>query len=241
VPLDLLGDADREGVPDALDDGNDDGDDGARSGAGIDETVTVLPWWRNPLTIGALVLALVLLPGTVGYVLGNNAAIPDPNATDVGFLQDMRVHHEQAVQMSFIHMNTDGVDRGLRTVAVTILLEQQLEIGRMIQLLRDFGESEVNETDVAMEWMGHPTALAEMPGLASQAELQRLRDASGIEADRVFVELMTEHHRGGIEMAQHAVEHAAVGEVRRMAEQVVSGQAEEIEEMSQLLERAEDS
>ena len=43
-------------------------------------------------------------------MVGNNNAIPDPNATDVGFLQDMRVHHEQAVQMSQIYLDRPETD-----------------------------------------------------------------------------------------------------------------------------------
>jgi uncharacterized protein (DUF305 family) len=151
----------------------------------------------------------------------------------------MRVHHEQAVEMSLSYLNNDGTDRALRTVATTILLEQQLEIGRMIQLLRSFGESEVNEEEIAMEWMGDPVPLEEMPGLASEEDVQRLRDATGADADGVFVELMTEHHLGGIHMAEHAVDHAAVADVTTMATQIVRGQTEEVAELTALLGRAQ--
>ena len=199
----------------------------------------VLPWWRNPLTIGALVIGVLTLVGALGFVIGNNLAIDDPNDVDIGFLQDMRVHHEQAVEMSFLYLNNSGTDPSLRTVASSIMLEQQLEVGRMIQLLRGFGESEVNESDVAMTWMGAPMPLDEMPGLATDDELDRLRNASGIEADRIFVELMIAHHRAGIQMAEHEKEHGAVAEVTRMATQIIAGQRAEIGEMKSLLERAE--
>lgn len=203
-----------------------------------DDDVLVLPWWRNPVTIVAAVVGLVLLAGASGYVLGNNAAVGDHNATDVGFLQDMRFHHEQATALSYAFLNDDDVDGRLRTVAATILLEQQIEIGRMIQLLRDFGEPEANETDIAMAWMGDPVPLDEMPGLATADELDALRGATGAAADDLFVRLMTEHHRGGIEMAQHARDHAASGEVRHMADQIVAGQQEEITELETLLARS---
>jgi uncharacterized protein (DUF305 family) len=199
----------------------------------------VLPWWRNPFNIVAIAIALAVLGGTIGYVIGNNTALEDPTTTDVRFLQDMRVHHEQAVEMSLSYLNNDGTDRALRTVATTILLEQQLEIGRMIQLLRSFGESEVNEEEIAMEWMGDPVPLEEMPGLASEEDVQRLRDATGADADGVFVELMTEHHLGGIHMAEHAVDHAAVADVTTMATQIVRGQTEEVAELTALLGRAQ--
>jgi len=203
-----------------------------------DDDVVVLAWYRNPLTIASLLVGLLLLAGGIGYVVGNNRAIPNPNATDVGFLQDMRFHHEQAVQMSWIYLDAPGTDRGLRTVAREIVVGQEIEIGRMIQLLRGFGESEVNETDVAMSWMGHPTPLEQMPGLASEADIDRLVAAEATDADAAFVELMTVHHRAGIEMAAHARDHAATDEVRLMATQIVNGQAAEIEELELLLARS---
>ena len=87
----------------------------------------------------------------------------------------------------------------------------------MIQLLRDFGESEVNEGDTSMAWMGHPVPLGEMPGMATDAELDELGAASGAEADDLFVELMVRHHEGGIDMAEYAAANASDAEVRAMA------------------------
>jgi uncharacterized protein (DUF305 family) len=211
--------------PTAFDDGVD--------GTG-DDAVVVLPWWQNPFNLVAVIVAVAVLAGGFGWVVGNNSAIADPNATDVGFLQDMRVHHEQAVQMSFIYLNDDDVDVNLATIAREIVVGQNMEIGRMIQLLRDYGKPEVNETDLSMGWMGEPVATDRMPGLATDDDLQALAAATGHEADVMFVQLMTAHHQGGIHMAEHAAEHAATAEVRLMGEQMASGQREEIDEMARL-------
>ena len=53
---------------------------------------------------------------------------------------------------------------------------QGIEIGRMVQLLRDFDESEVNEGDTSMEWMGHSVPVGEMPGRNSDCDLGKLVD-----------------------------------------------------------------
>ena len=119
--------------------------------------------------------------------------------------------------MSFLYLALDDTDPGLRTVARSIIFGQGIEIGRMIQLLRDFGESEVNEGDTSMAWMGHSVPLGEMPGMATDAELDELGAASGAEADNLFVELMVRHHEGGIEMAEFAAANASDDEVRAMA------------------------
>jgi uncharacterized protein (DUF305 family) len=205
--------------------GEDDGD-----GAAV-----LQPWWRNPVTIGAIALSIAILAGMAGWAIGRNSVQPDPNETDVGFLQDMRWHHEQAVQIALMYLDADGESAALRTVAREIAVTQSLEMGQMIQMLRDWGESETNETDVGMTWMGHPMPIDEMPGLATEEQLQQLADAEGSEADGVFAELMIAHHEGGLEMARYAAEHAAVGSVTDLAESMIVGQTGEIEEMRQLV------
>jgi uncharacterized protein (DUF305 family) len=206
---------------------------GEPSEAGSD--TELLPWHRNPVNLISILLAVAVLAGAIGWVVGNNRAIADPNATDIGFLQDMRVHHEQAVQMSLIYLADDDTDRNLAIVAREILIGQNIEIGRMIQMLRGFGESEVNETDLGMAWMNEPVALDRMPGMATQSDLEALADATGAEANVLFVRLMSAHHQGGIHMAEYAATHGATEEVRLMASKMASSQAEEITELARLL------
>jgi uncharacterized protein (DUF305 family) len=169
-------------------------------------------------------------------VLGNNHAQPDPSDVDVGFLQDMHWHHDQAVQMALIYLSANGTDPALRQAAEEILVGQNQEIGLMIQMLRDFGKADTNETDTGMAWMGDPTPLDSMPGMATEAQLEQLGQASGAEADQLFVQLMTAHHQGGIHMADYAEQHANESQVRDLARQISGSQAEEIAEMEQLLQ-----
>lgn len=196
--------------------------------------VEVLPWWRNPVNLVAIVVTVAVLAAAGGYVVGHNRALPDPNATDTGFLQDMRFHHEQAVQLSFIYLDRPDTDPNLTTVARDIVVSQQQEIGIMIQLLRDFGQPEINESDVAMAWMGDPVPLDDMPGLATPEQITALTRASGAEADALFAQLMTAHHQGGIHMADHAAAHARTDEVRTMATKMAAGQRDEVAEMARL-------
>jgi len=119
---------------------------GANTG---DDAVVVLAWYRNPWNIGALILAVLVLAGTGGFVLGERNATPDPNSTDIGFLQDMRAHHEQAVEMSLVFFEKPDVDPVLKVIADEILIGQSIEIGRMIQLLREYGATEANESGTA--------------------------------------------------------------------------------------------
>jgi uncharacterized protein (DUF305 family) len=194
-----------------------------------------LPWWRSRLNLAVLAVAIAALCGGLGWLIGNNRAIPDPNSVDIGFLQDMRTHHEQAVYLGLYYLEDSGTSPDLRDIAREIVFGQGIEIGRMIQLLRQFGATETNETDTAMTWMNEPTPIDRMPGLASDADIDKLLASSGAAADQLFVALMVAHHQGGIHMAQYALDHANVIEVRRFAYAMITGQTGEISEMQALI------
>jgi uncharacterized protein (DUF305 family) len=195
----------------------------------------VLPWWRSKANLGVIAVAIALLAGALGWVIGNNRALPDPNSTDIGFLQDMRTHHDQAVFISLIYLAVPEASSNLQLIARDIVVSQNVEIGRMVQLLRQFGASESNETETAMTWMNEPTPSDRMPGLATETDLKKLSASKGAEADQLFAALMIAHHEGGIHMAQFAAEHADVAEVRRFASAMVIGQQSEIDEMRALI------
>jgi uncharacterized protein (DUF305 family) len=85
----------------------------------LDNGVATLSWWRSRLNLTVVALAIAVLFAGGGYVVGNNRALPDPNAVDIGFLQDMRYQHEQAVQISLLYINTLGSDPD--TIFVTLM------------------------------------------------------------------------------------------------------------------------
>lgn len=196
----------------------------------------VLPWWQHPMNIVTVVVTTAILAAMIGWLVGDSNGRPEHNSVDTGFLQDMRIHHEQAVLLSLIYRNLPDTDPGLRTVARTILVGQSQEVGRMSQLLDTFGESTVNETGTAMTWMGMATDVDTMPGMATDAELDELGRLAGRDADELFAQLMTAHHLAGIDMAQFAATNAADDKVRTFAGAISHAQRSDIVEMQQLLQ-----
>jgi len=75
-----------------------------------------------------------------------------------------------------------------------------------------------------------------MPGLATPEQMQALRDAEGLEAERLWLELMIEHHRGGVEMAEAVLARTENELVTPLARGVVMLQQKEIDYMTELLE-----
>jgi len=74
-----------------------------------------------------------------------------------------------------------------------------------------------------------------MAGMATEEQMAQLRAADGTEAERLFLELMIEHHRGGVAMAEAALDRAVRPEVRRLAQAVVDSQTAEIGVLQDLL------
>ena len=177
----------------------------------------VLPWWQNPVNIIVIAVATALIAGMIGWLVGHSASEVASSDVDVGFLQDMRVHHEQAVLMSDIFLSRPDIDDQLVPVAESIQFGQSIEIGIMLQLLRDMGAPTESDDDQAMAWMGMPTDDEHMPGLATDAQLAELRSAKGSEANDLFIDLMVAHHKAGIDMANYAAEHGKNGDVRTYA------------------------
>jgi uncharacterized protein (DUF305 family) len=217
--------------------GDDDGgsSDGTGPHGGHGDGV-MLPWWQRPFNIVVLVVTSAILAGMVGWMVADSNDVPTHNEVDIGFLQDMRVHHEQAVLMSLIYRSRPDIDPGMNTVARGIVIGQNIEIGRMIQMLRTLGASEANETGTSMLWMSMVAEADQMPGMASDDELDALAVAEGRQADVMFADLMIEHHLGGIEMAEFAVENAEYDEVVLMAESMAHGQESEIREMLDVID-----
>ena len=184
-------------------------------------------WW--PLLLVAL--AALLLGGLAGYRLGH-AATPAADSVDVGFARDMSVHHEQAVQMAALAYDRSD-DPAVRLLAFDILTTQQGQIGIMSGWLDAWGVPWTT-TGPRMAWMGMPTE-GLMPGMATAAQLDALRNADGAAADVLFLQLMIPHHQGGVSMATDAAARAKQETVRLMAASMVEAQSSEIAYMNELL------
>ena len=183
----------------------------------------------------ALVVALMFLAGAVGYFLGGPRP-PAQGSADVGFLQDMRFHHDQAVVMANVAL-AGATEPLVRTFAKEIILVQRYEIGVMDAYLARWGYPGDPDRDSAMGWMGVAVPRDEMPGLASPLQMQALRDASGREVDRLFLAMMREHHRGGVDMASAGARLAGDTRVRDLAATMARNQRIEISEMEAARQR----
>ena len=197
----------------------------------------------------ALAVALVALVTVAGIALFRPAPQAPPGSTspEAGFARDMQVHHAQAVEMAFLIRDRSD-DPVIRAMAYDIATAQQQQIGQMYAWLQLWG---VPQTGVAepMEWMSgmdhtgmsgmrmnvNTTAGGRMPGMATDAQLERLRNTEGVSAERLWLRLMIAHHEAGVDMARAALDLTTTPAVRALARSVVVSQRSEIDQMRQLL------
>jgi uncharacterized protein (DUF305 family) len=207
------------------------------------------PARRYGLAVVALVSALTLLVGLGAGLLLGRPSYPGDTSVDAGFARDMSTHHAQGVDMAMtIYPAT--TDPQLRSVTVDIGLTQQGQIGVMQTWLDTWGLSPTGSRP-PMAWMaghdhGGPSASHTlrpdglMPGMATPAELERLRQATGKAKEILFLQLMIRHHHAGVVMAEVAVERATRPEVRDLAQKIIDGQQGEIRVLTAfLLERGQ--
>ena len=190
---------------------------------------------RRAAIAAAAAITLVVITATVtaAFVRATTPDWPDADSVEVGFAQDMMVHHAQAVEMAELirGRTTDG---RIAALAADIALTQQAQIGRMQGWLALWDQPQAS-VGPRMGWMGHPVDEM-MPGMATREELVALAEADAAEAQPQFLRLMIDHHLAGVEMAEAAAARAEVADVRRVAEAMVDGQEAEIEAMRKLLE-----
>ncbi|MEN3540509.1 DUF305 domain-containing protein [Microbispora sp. ZYX-F-249] len=149
-------------------------------------------------------------------------AIPTPsiNAADVRYVQDMIVHHRQALDMTDL-APARASSAKLKALAARIHDVQGPEIRVMTSWLDREG----------LPRPDHHASHEDMPGMAAPEQMEALRAASGTGFDSLFLQLMIAHHEGAITMATRALTGASHPTIEQWATDVIAEQTAEIRRM----------
>ena len=190
---------------------------------------------------------------------------PPDDGVDVGFLRDMTVHHEQGVLMAHIVQGEDPTaDVASIAYDIEYTQTAQIgQMGGFLQLW-DYSVNSLqppmawmtagNSDSSAGHGMGSmggmggmgsgaamtvdPSAAAQgaiMPGMATDAEIDHLKQLRGTEASIDFLQLMIRHHQGGATMMTYAADSAVNPVVRNMVAKMADAQGKEITVMTGML------
>ena len=152
----------------------------------------------------------------------------DHNDADIMFAQMMIPHHQQAVEMSEVLLAKDDIPAEVVEFAQGVIDAQGPEIDRMNAMLEAWGQQPVTGDMGEMDHGG-------MSGMMSEEDMTALEDAKGTEAARLYLEQMTAHHEGAVDMARDEVADGQHPQAIALAEQVIEDQEAEIAQMQQML------
>jgi uncharacterized protein (DUF305 family) len=170
---------------------------------------------RKNVLIGGIALASAVL---LGACSGNNA-------DDVTFAQQMVPHHSQALDMAKL-VPSRSTNPKVIDLASRIEKAQDPEIRQMQGWLGTWGAG-----TSSMPGMSHEP----MPGMMSGDDMKKLEAVKGAEFDKMWLDMMIQHHQGAIDMAKTELSKGGDADAKALAQKIVDAQQAEITEMRGLL------
>ncbi|WP_342801746.1 DUF305 domain-containing protein [Nocardia sp. No.11] len=189
--------------------------------------------------LGAAAVFLMVLGAALRPLLITETATPAPvlDAVELGFVQDMTAHHQQALILT--ERLDPAADPAVRKMADQIAAVQRVEIGTLLGWTQLAGAAPMSAQP--MTWMAtspghHHDSTTAMPGMATPADLDALSAARGADAETLFLQLMYRHHSGGVTMARAADALLTSGPVKQAARAMAQAQSQELGYLGMLLD-----
>lgn len=193
------------------------------------------------LPVAAQETPVVVQPGAPGQPTRTlpattRATLPPHSPADTQFMQNMIMHHAQAVEMTAL-MDTHTENKDLRSLGARISRSQADEIKFMKRWLATRGEP-VAPPMHHMPGMDMSSHSMLMPGMLTPTQMEALGKAKDADFDRLFLEGMIQHHKGALTMVKDLFDTAGAGqdaELFNFTTDVDSGQRAEIRIMQTML------
>lgn len=208
--------------------------------------------WAVVLATSVALVVVAAIAFSIGRLSTLADATPSNSSAEAGFARDMQAHHQQGVELAMIVRDATD-DEDVRLLAYDIATTQAQQAGQMYGWLAEWDLPQFG-ADPPMTWMALPAedgaddahgghgedAPAHepgepMPGLATPDQIAELRSLEGVEAERMFLELMIAHHEGAVEMAEAALARSSYPVVASLAESIVASQQSELDLMTGML------
>lgn len=158
---------------------------------------------------------------------------PTYNDVDSEFVAMMIPHHFQATVMSELAPGR-STDESLLALADRIDVEQDLEIG-MMQNWQTWNDLDVTDAEMSYQMMLGMPMMIEQMGMATADELDDLADASGTDFDRLYLELMIDHHEGALTMLENVMISGSDTTLEFWANDMLTAQAVQVFQMEEML------
>ncbi len=162
----------------------------------------------------------------------SNTADASFNDADVAFAQNMIAHHQQAIEMASLALDpTSGASSEVTDLALRIKGAQDPEVSMMSGWLEQWRQPMTMDSSDGHD-MGSMHAAE---GMMSDESMDQLTELTDAEFDNAWLQGMIEHHQGAITMAERIKEEGDSPDVLALADQVITTQQSEIDEMNSLV------
>ncbi|BBG05688.1 MULTISPECIES: DUF305 domain-containing protein [Pseudonocardia] len=162
----------------------------------------------------------------------------DHNDADIAFAQGMIPHHRQAVDMANLAADRAESDQ-VKQLATAIQQAQGPEIQQLQGFLAAWGAPESGDMPGMGQEHNMPgmeqNGMSGMSGMMSDQQMQQLEQASGVEFDRMWLQMMIAHHEGAVQMAQTELRDGRNPEAKALAQKIIDAQQTEITQMQEML------
>jgi uncharacterized protein (DUF305 family) len=175
--------------------------------------------WLVLLAALALIALVALAVGCGGDDNSGTTSSSSGNATDAAFITDMTAHHQGAIEMAEVAQKR-GEHPEVRQLADNIISAQKGEMSVMDTIGRDMHAMGMHEG-------GHMGMSQSQMGM--EMDMPMLQRAKPF--DRAFIDMMVPHHQGAIAMAKQLLEKGEQPALRKMANDIISAQTDEIAQM----------
>jgi uncharacterized protein (DUF305 family) len=141
--------------------------------------------------------------------------------SDKAFIDAMVPHHQGAIAMARVALE-NAKHNEIKELSRNIVSTQQSEI----EELKSIKKEEFGTSNVPMQM-----SMEQMRGMGMMMDPQSLAKENPF--DEAFIDAMIPHHQSAIYMAQVAHEKSKIPAIKELAENIVSAQKREIEQMKQ--------
>jgi len=141
--------------------------------------------------------------------------------SDKAFIDAMVPHHQSAIAMAEVALKNAEHEEIIQ-LSRNIISSQQAEI----EELKSIKQEEFGTSNVPMEMSPE-----QMRGMGMMMDPQQLANQKPF--DEAFIDAMIPHHQSAIEMARAALENSDNPKIKELAQNIISAQQREIEQMKQ--------
>lgn len=199
-----------------------------------------------PYGVIGLLVGVVLTIGVVGAhhnfhvgeMMGSreNSSRTDSQSSSQGmmgnidrhFIEQMIPHHEDAITMADIALEK-AQHQEIKDLAKNIKTSQSAEIREMQAWYKNWFSKDVPKNSTVMGGHGMGTGSMHMGMMGDDSDMEGLKNSSSF--DKTFIEEMIPHHQMAVMMANMLLASTSRPEMKKLAQDIISAQTKEINEM----------